>query len=143
MTLAKSMFMRKLTCFYLLLVTLSAFADGDGLLGVWKSNKPGTLAYLQSHTHLTDQQLDLVAQTLGKTTFTFDKTNMTISADNWKFASPYKIVSKTPNSITFEAKDPSTQIMGTNVFEFYGNHFWSSDDRIPGYKERFDKLVQQ
>jgi len=136
------MFMRTLICFYLLLVTLSAFAGGDGLLGTWKSNKPGTLAYLQSHTHLTDKQLDLVAQSLGKTTFTFDKTNMTVSADSWKFVSPYKVVSETHNLITFEAKDPNSQIMGTNVFEFYGDHFWSSDDRISGYKERFDKLVQ-
>ena len=137
------MFMRKSICLYLLLVTLSAFAGGGRLLGAWKSDKPGTLVYLQSHTHLTGQQLDLVAQALGKTTFTFDKTNMTVSADNWKFVSPYKIVSETPNSITFEAKDPGTQMPGTNVFEFYGDHFWSSDDRIPGYKERFDKLAQQ
>jgi hypothetical protein len=135
--------MWKLISFGLLLVTLSVFAGGDRLLGVWKSNKPGTLAYLQSHTHLTGQQLDLVAQALGKTTFIFDKTSMTVSADDWKFVSPYKIVSESPNSITFEAKDPTTQIPGTNVFEFYGDHFWSPDDRIPGYKERFDKFVQR
>lgn len=135
--------MKKLTCLLILVLSLSAFAGGEKLIGTWKSNKAGTLAYLQSHTHLTGQQLDAVGSTLGKMSFTFDQTNMTLISDNWKFVSPYKVVSETANSVTIESKNPQTQKLERNAFEFYGDHFWVPDDRIPGYKERFDKVVQK
>jgi hypothetical protein len=122
---------------------VSAFAGSEKLIGTWKSNKAGTLAYLQSHTHLTDQQLAVVGLALGKMSFTFDKTNMTLISDNWKFVSPYKVVSETANSVTIESKNPQTQQLAQSAFEFYGDHFWVPDDRIPGYKERFDKVVQK
>jgi hypothetical protein len=136
--------MKKLTSLFLLFIlSLSAFAGSEKLIGTWKSNKEATLAYLQTHTHLTSQQLDMVGQSLGKMTFTFDETNLTLRADNWKFVSPYKFISATITSITIESKDPNTQKLTQSKFEFYGDHFWIPDDRIPGYKERFDKLVQK
>ena len=122
---------------------ISAIADGEELIGTWKSNKEATVAYLRIHTHLTSPQLDLVAQALGKMTFTFDKTNLTTRKDDWKVVRPYKIVSETTNSVTIESKNPNTQRPGQSKFEFDGNSFWNSDDRIPGYKERFDKFVQK
>lgn len=135
--------MKKLACLLLSLLSLSVFAGSEKLIGTWKSNKEATLAYLQSHTQLTSQQLDAVGQALGKMTFTFDKTNLTLKADNWQFVSPYKFISETKTSITIESKDPNTQKLTQSKFEFYGDHFWMPDDRIPGYKERFDKLVQK
>ncbi len=112
-------------------------------MGTWKSNKEVTLAYLKIHTSLTPQQLDMVSQSLGKMTLAFDKTNLTMKTDDWKFVSPYKIISETTNSMTIESKDPNTQTLTQSKFEFDGNGFWSPDDSIPGYKERFDKLVQK
>jgi hypothetical protein len=136
--------MKKLIGIFLLtILSLSAFAGSEKLIGTWKSNKEATLAYLKIHTHLASQQLDLVAQSLGKMTLTFDKTNVTMKTDNWSFVSPYKIISETTNSITIESKDPNTQKLTQGQFEFDGNGFWIPDDTIPGYKERFDKLIQK
>jgi hypothetical protein len=137
------MAMKKLTCLLILVLSLSAFAGGEKLIGTWKSNKAGTLAYLKTHTHLTGQQLDVVGLALGKMSFVFDKTNMVMQTDDWKQVRPYKFVSKTANSVTIESKDPKTQKTEQSVFEFYGDHFWVPDDRIPGYKERFDKVVSK
>jgi hypothetical protein len=137
-------FMKKLTSLFLLsILSFSAFAGSEKLMGTWKSNKEVTLAYLKIHTSLTPQQLDMVSQSLGKMTLTFDKTNLTMKTDDWKFVSPYKIISETTNSMTIESKDPNTQTLTQSKFEFDGNGFWSPDDSIPGYKERFDKLVQK
>jgi hypothetical protein len=136
--------MKKLTSLFLLsILSFSTFAGSEKLMGTWKSNKEVTLAYLKIHTSLTPQQLDMVSQSLGKMTLAFDKTNLTMKTDDWKFVSPYKIISETTNSMTIESKDPNTQTLTQSKFEFDGNGFWSPDDSIPGYKERFDKLVQK
>lgn len=123
----------------LFMLSFSVFADGGRLVGKWKSNKDTTVTYLKVHTQLTSQQLDAVAQTLGKMTLVFTETNLTATSGTWKFVSPYKVVSETKDSITIESKDPGTQKMTQDKFEFDGAGFWSPDDRIPGYKERFDK----
>lgn len=134
--------MKKLAAILVLfVVALSSFAGNEKLIGTWKSNKAGTMAYLKTHTHLSDQQVDAIGQALGKMSFTFDETNMTLTSDNWKFVSSYKVLSETANSVTIESKNPQTQKLEQSVFEFYGDHFWVPDERIPGYKERFDKLV--
>jgi hypothetical protein len=135
--------MKKLTCLLILVLSLSAFAGGEKLIGTWKSNKAGTMAYLKTHTQLTEQQVDVIGLALGKMSFTFDQTNMTLISDNWKFVSPYKVVSETANSVTIESKNPQTQKLEQSAFEFYGDHFWAPDDRIPGYKERFDKVTSK
>jgi hypothetical protein len=132
--------MKKLIGLLLLLIcAFSTFAVGERLIGTWKSNKDGTIAYLKAHTQLTAEQLDRVSQSLGKVSLIFDQTNLTLMSGDWKFVSPYKVVSETKNSITIESKDPSTQQMSPTVFEFEAGSLWSPDDRIPGYKERFDK----
>lgn len=134
---------KKLYLISLLFLSICCFAGSERLVGTWKSNKQETLAYLKNHTRLTSQQLDMVAQSLGKTTLTFDKTNVTMSSGSWKFISPYKIVSETTNVIIIESKDPNTQKMARGRFEFDGNGFWIPDDKILGYKERFDRLKQK
>jgi hypothetical protein len=135
--------MIKVASLLLFIMSLSAFAGSERLVGTWKSNKDATLAYLKIHTSLTSPQLDLVARSLGKTTFTFDKANVTMESDSWKFISPYKIISETTNSMTIESQDPGTQKPTQTVLEFDSTGFWTPDDRIPGYKERFDKLAQK
>ena len=124
----------------MLILSVSAFAGSERFIGAWKSNKAATLAYLKVHTKLTSQQLDKVATALGTLTITFDKTNMTMQQGSWSFVSPYKIISETTNSITIESKDPATKKLAPTILEFDGNCFWTPDDKIPGYKERFDKI---
>lgn len=127
----------------MLITLLPVFAGNERLIGAWKSNRDTTVAYLKIHTNLSSQQLDLVSQALGKTTITFDKANVTIASDDWKFTSSYKIISESKNSMTIESQDPGTQKLTQTVFELDRIGFWTSDDRIPGYKERFEKLVQK
>jgi len=135
--------MKQLACLLLLVLSLSVFAGGEKLIGTWKSNKAATMTYLKSHTRLSGQQVDVIGLALGKMSFTFDQTNLTLISDNWKFVSPYKIISETDRSVTIESKNPQTQKLEQSAFEFYGDHFWAPDDKIPGYKERFDKVVQE
>ena len=125
----------------LLFLSISSLAGSEKLIGTWKANKQATLAYLKIHTHLASQQLDLVGQALGKTTLTFDKTNLTVRSDNWKSVIPYKVISETKDSVTIEADDHKGQASARSTFEFDGNSIWVPSDKIQGYKERFDKLV--
>ena len=135
--------MKKITTVVLLCVALQAFAGGERLIGTWKSDKENTLEYLKTHTNLTERQLDLVSQTLGKMAFVFDKTNITIRSSDWKFVSQYTVISETKTSITIQSQDPSTRKLTPTTLEFDGDCFWSTDDRIPGYKERFDKVIRK
>jgi hypothetical protein len=125
------------------LISATVFAGGEKLIGTWKSNKDATLLYLKNHTKLTSQQLDKVATTLGQMTITFDAGNLTLKSGDWNFVSTYKVVSETKDSITIESEDPGTKKPSQSVFEFDNNSLWSPDDRIPGYKEKFDKVVQK
>jgi len=74
-----------------------------------------------------------------------DAETFTLKQDDWKFTTKYKILSETKNTITFEAENPQTRKMEKGVFEFdaSGKGFWSSDDKIEGFKERFDKVITQ
>lgn len=128
---------------FMLVLSLSAFAGSERFIGTWKSNKAATLSYLKAHTKLTPQQLDKLGTALGTLTITFDKTNMTMRQGDWSFVSPYKIISETTNSITIESKDPTTQKISPTILELDSNGFWTPDDKIPGYKERFDKIAQK
>lgn len=125
-----------------LALSFPAFAGGDGLIGTWKSNKQETLVYLKAHTQMTAEELEKIGPTLGKMTMTFDKTTLTLNSGHWTFTSSYKVLSKEGNVIDFECRDPNTLKMTENKLELDGNGFWSPDDRIPGYKERFDKVGQ-
>ncbi len=125
----------------LLLVALPVFAGNEKLIGTWKSNKDATVAYLKTHTQLSPKQLEVLGKVLGKMTITFDKNTLTEKSGDWQFSTPYKIISETANSITIESNDPQTKKPTKSVFEFDGNSFWSPEDKIPGYKERFDKLT--
>lgn len=126
--------------FLVLTFSFTAFAGGDGLIGTWKSNKQATLVYLKAHTQLTAEELEKVGQTLGKMTMTFDKTTLTLKSGHSNFTTSYKVVSKEGKVIIIESRDPNSLKMGENKLELDGNGFWSPDDRIPGYKERFDKV---
>jgi hypothetical protein len=136
--------MKKIIALFLLIITAcTTFAGNERLIGIWKSNKEATLAYLKVHTKLTPQQLDKIGTALGTTTITFDQTNLVMKSGDWKYATPYKIISETKNSVTAESKDPGSVKPTPTIYEFEGNSFWVADDRIPGYKERFDKLIKK
>jgi len=134
--------MNKSLGFCLLLVTCFSALAGDGrLIGNWRSDKEATLAYLKSHTRLTAQQLDKVGQMLGKMTVTFTATNLTLKSEGWKFESPYKVVSETKDSVTLESTDPGSGKLTRDKYELDANGFWTTDNRIPGFKERFIRIV--
>jgi len=99
-----------------------------------------TLVYLKAHTQLTAEELEKVGQALGKMTMTFDKTDLTVASGHWTFRSPYKVTGETGNVIVIQSKDPDSHQMTESKLEFDGNGFWSPDERVPGYKERFDKV---
>ena len=128
------------TVFLVLASSFFALAGGERLIGTWKSNKQMTLVYLKAHTQLTAEQLDKVGQVLGKMTMTFDKTDLTVASGHWTFRSPYKVTGETGNVIVIQSKDPDSHQMTESKLEFDGNGFWSPDERVPGYKERFDKV---
>ena len=135
--------MKKIIALALLLsLAFTTFAGNERLIGSWKSNKEATLAYLKVHTKLTPVQLEKFGTALGTMTLTFDQTNLVAKSGDWKYATPYKVISETKNSITAESKDPGSVKPTPTIYEFEGNSFWVADDRIPGFKERFDKLVK-
>lgn len=121
---------------------LPAHAGKDRLYGTWKSNKPETMAYLKTHTKLTPQQLEKIGTVLGKMSFTIDKQTITCQSGNWKFTSNYKVVEETPTIITIESQNPQTKKWERSEFEMDAKGFWTADDQIPGYKERFDKVAK-
>ena len=127
----------------LIFSTSSLFAGPEKMLGTWKSNKGATVAHLKIHTALTKIQIEKISTVLGKMVIVIDAETFTLKQDDWKFTTKYKILSETKNTITFEAENPQTKKMEKGVFEFdaSGKGFWSSDDKIEGFKERFDKVV--
>jgi hypothetical protein len=127
-------------CFF---ISISAFAGSEKLIGTWKSNKETTLNYLKTHTKLTPEQLAKVGGALGKMTITFDANNMTLKSGDWKFSSSYKFISETQNVIVIESEEPGNKKISQTKFEFEGDGFWTPDDKIPNYKERFDKVIQK
>jgi hypothetical protein len=122
-----------------LAASLSLFAGNERLIGTWKSNKDAMLAYLKIHTKLTPEQLDALAPLLGKMTFIMDNTNITMQLGDWKFTSRYKIISETKDAVTIESQDPSTHDQTKTILELDATGFWTPDDKIRDYKERFDK----
>ena len=124
-------------------ISATVFAGNEKLIGTWKSNKDATVAYLKTHTKLTSQQLDKLATVFGKMTITFDAKNVTFKSGDWKFTSAYKVISETKDSITIESEDPGTKKPSQGKLEFDGNGFWCPDDKIPGFKEKFDKVIQK
>ena len=123
--------------------TLPLLAGPEKMLGTWKSNKGATVAHLKIHTALTKIQIEKISTVLGKMVSVIDAETFTLKQDDWKFTTKYKILSETKNTITFEAENPQTRKMEKGVFEFdaSGKGFWSSDDKIEVFKERFDKVV--
>ncbi|MDB6121357.1 MAG: hypothetical protein JWQ71_350 [Pedosphaera sp.] len=122
--------------------SLSIHAGNSKLVGTWKSNKAATVDYLKSHTKLTPQQLEKVGSVLGKMVIEFDAEKMTMKSGNWKFVSKYKIVEESKDGVTIEAEDPGTKKLTKTKFELDNSGFWTPDEKIPGYKERFDKIVK-
>jgi hypothetical protein len=124
---------------------LSALAGPEKMQGTWKSNKGATVAYLKLHTSLNEAQINKIATVLGKMEIIVDAETMTFKQDDWKFTSKYKVISETKNTITFERDDPQTKKLTKCVVEFdaSGKGFWAADEKIPGYKERFDKVAVQ
>jgi hypothetical protein len=131
--------------FVFALSVLSAVAGPERMLGTWKSNKGATVAYLKIHTSLNEAQINKIATVLGKMQITVDADTITFKQDDWKFASKYKVLSEVKNAITVESQDPQTKKFTKTVLEFdaSGKGFWTADERIPGYKERFDKVAVQ
>jgi len=138
--------MNKLLVLGLLIFSTSSLLAGpEKMLGTWKSNKGATVAHLKIHTALTKTQIEKISTVLGKMVIVIDAETFTLKQDDWKFTTKYKILSETKNTITFEAENPQTRKMEKGVFEFdaSGKGFWSSDDKIEGFKERFDKVITQ
>jgi hypothetical protein len=131
--------------FILIFTTLSVFAGPERMLGTWKSNKGATVAHLKIHTSLTKRQIEKLSTVLGKMLIVIDAETITLKQDDWTFTSKYKVLSEVKNTITFEAQDPQTKKLVKSVFEFDGSGkgFWTGEEKIPGYKERFDKVVVQ
>ncbi len=130
----------------LLLVSLSIFAASlrsKTLVGTWKSNKEATLDYLQTHTRLSKEKLDTIGKALGKMTITFTTTNLVMKSGDWNFSSPYEIVSETREFVVIESNSPNTGRRTQDSFDLDGDSIWIRDARIPGYKERFDRLVEK
>ena len=127
----------------LIFSTLPLLAGPEKMLGTWKSNKGATVAHLKIHTALTKTQIEKISTVLGKMTIVVDAETMTLKHDGWTFTSKYKILSETKNAITVEAQDPQTKKPVKSVFEFdaSGKGFWIADEKIEGFKERFDKVV--
>ncbi len=121
---------------------LPAHAGSERLIGTWKSNRPSTLDYLKTHTKLTPQQLEKVGTALGKMVFIFDAQNVTLKSGDWKFVSKYKILEESKAVIIIESENPETKKLEKTRMELDANGFWTPDDKIPGYKERFDKTAK-
>ena len=123
--------------------TFSSLAGPEKMIGTWKSNKGATVAHLKIHTALTRIQIEKISTILGKMVLVIDAETITSTHGDDKFTTKYKVLSETKNTITFEAENPQTRKIEKGVFEFdaSGKGFWSSDDKIEGFKERFDKVV--
>jgi hypothetical protein len=122
---------------------LSIQAGNERLIGTWKSNRDATLSYLKTHTKLTPEQLAKVSTILGKMVLVFDSQTVTEQSGDHKFTSKYKIVEETKDTITFESIDSQSKKPTRNKLELDGKGFWSPDERIAGYKERFDKVAKE
>jgi hypothetical protein len=122
-------------------MVFSTPAGNERLIGTWKSNKAATLTYLKGHTKFTPQQLEKVGSILGKLEIVFDKENITEKSGDWKFASKYKILEETKDSVVIESQDQDTKKPTKTKLELDATGFWVSDDKIAGYKERFDKIA--
>jgi hypothetical protein len=127
----------------LVAVLVPVQAGNERLVGSWKSNKAATLDYLKAHTKLTPQQLEKLGSILGSMVFTFDGENVTLKRGDWKFISKYKVIEESKNVIVIESVDPDTRKLVESRFEMETGRFWVADDKIPGYKERFDKLAKE
>ena len=118
---------------------LHSYAGNERLIGTWKSNKPATLDYLKTHTKLTLARLEKVGTLLGKMVFIFDERTVTFKSGDWKFISKYKIIKEDKTTIVIETENPETKKPEQTRMELDTKGFWTPDDKIPGYKERFDK----
>ena len=138
--------MGKLALSFLLLLSteLWTLAGTERLIGTWKSNKGATVAHLKIHTKLTPTQIEKIGSVLGEMTIAFDAESMTFAHRDWKFTTKYKIVKEEKNAITIESQDPQTKKLVKTVLEFdtSGKGFWAPEEKIEGYKERFDKVVK-
>jgi hypothetical protein len=135
--------MKKLTvlAIFLSAVQLSLAADNKPWLGSWKSNKAATLQYLRANTKLTPEQLEKLGTALGRMVIVIEAERITLRDGDWKFASKYKVLSESKSSVTIESVDPETRRLTKSTIEFDGDGFWTpAEDKIPGYKERFDKI---
>lgn len=119
---------------------LPAYAGKERLIGTWKSNKEATMAYLKTHTKLTQKQLEKVGTVLGTLTVTVDKQTVTYRNGDWKFVSNYRVVEETSKRITIESQNPETKKWERTDLEMDGEGYWVADAKIEGYKERFDKV---
>jgi hypothetical protein len=123
--------------------SVRGLAGTERLIGTWKSNKEVTLQYLKTHTKLTQQQLDRVGTVLGKMVIVFDSERLTEKSGNWKFTTKYIIVEETKDAVTIEAEDPGTKKLTKTKFALDPSGFWTPDEKIPGYQERFDKVGKE
>jgi hypothetical protein len=132
-----------LPTFLVFTITLSSFAGAERLIGSWKSNKSATVAHLRINTRLTSAQIDKISTVLGQMVIVVDTNTMTLKHGDWTFTSNYRIVEEKTNAITVEAQDPQTKklIKSTLELDRSGRGFWIADDKIEGFKERFDKLA--
>ncbi len=132
-----------LSCLLVCGWSVSVVAGGERLVGTWKSNKTVTLEYLKAHTTLEGAQLEKVGKLLGSREFTFKAESMTVTSDGRNLHTvSYKFLQETNGVLTFEAYDPSVRKIMPNVVEIDETGMWVTSDKIPGYKERFDKVVK-
>ena len=127
-----------------LMTVFTTLAGTEKLIGTWKSNKGATVAHLKIHTRLVPAQIDRISSILGEMTITFDAETMTSVHRDWKYATKYKIVKEEKNTVTIEATNPKTKKLEKIQLEFdsSGKGFWTPDEKVEGYKERFDKVAK-
>jgi hypothetical protein len=130
-----------LTAVVLSLISLSAYAGGEKLIGTWKSNKEATLEHLKANTKLTPEQLEKIGTVLGEMKVVVTAEKLTFTHRKWKFVTGYRVIYETPTSIMIEHQDEKRKLVKSTL-DLDEKGYWSAlgSDKIPGYKERFDKV---
>jgi hypothetical protein len=131
---------RNALCILVWTFLLPVYAGNERLIGTWKSNKQATLEYLKTHTKLTPAQVEKVGTVLGKTVIVFDEHTLTLKSGDWKLVSKYKIVKEDRSTIILQTENQATKKSEKMPIELDAKGFWTPDEKIPGYKERFERV---
>jgi hypothetical protein len=137
--------MKRIVLCWLLLgaFLLPAHADPQRLVGTWKSDRKATLDYLKQHTKLSFEELGKIDPILGKTVLIFDRKTMTAQNGDWKVVTKYAIIREEPNYVVVQTIDPKTKLLEQTRLDLDKDGIWVPEEKVPGYKERFQKVSVQ